>query len=315
MSSIAGTTVVQGPAYILKVKTTRDWGSDDLVYAVVNRGSSKFNFNNFKSLSETFNNLLSITFKIDNGVRTTWETCQDEMMATPAKGSPRLLVDRPYSFGELGTILCEVGIFPSPVGLQYLTRRTTPSKVVEPAAPATLPSVQAVQSKPRELRKASLSRELVRKESMMKDVRKQSESISLLKASMVTSGLAQGARQMIGLPFVETPEVGINVVVGEENDEEQVVVEHGLEGSDAGIEEERGTEQGEILTLVGQEEIEAMKEKVVVAVSKVETLEIANDALTNTVNVLRAQLKSSDESSAKFMAQADKLTAAMPLTM
>ena len=70
--------VVQGPIYILKIKSSKDFKSTELLYALGHKGQANLGLLNLKNIVEDENSRFCLSQKINKGEDTTWEQCLDE---------------------------------------------------------------------------------------------------------------------------------------------------------------------------------------------------------------------------------------------
>ena len=105
MSVLAPDTVIEGRSYILWIKDGDVETGPDSVYAVVNRGNSRFGYQDFEFVCKTSNKKLFFTNKVNDGqMGSTWAHCVYEMKVKKKPvGNPVCMTDRAYSFSEIVT--------------------------------------------------------------------------------------------------------------------------------------------------------------------------------------------------------------------
>ena len=105
MSVLAPDTVIEGRSYILCIKDGDVKTGPDSVYAIVNRGNSRFGYQDFEFVCKTSNKKLFFTNKVNDGqMGSTWAHCVYEMKVKKKPvGNPVCMTDRAYSFSEIVT--------------------------------------------------------------------------------------------------------------------------------------------------------------------------------------------------------------------
>ena len=100
MPALAPDAVIHGKAYVIWVKETSGYTDPDTMYGVVIKGNSKFGHQDFSYVCQTLNRKVFYSKKINDGPGvTTWKMCMDALkVEKPPTGTPRLLIDRPYTF-------------------------------------------------------------------------------------------------------------------------------------------------------------------------------------------------------------------------
>ena len=270
MSVLTPDTVIKGVVYVMWVKDTKPYGDPDSIYAVVHKGNSRFGHQDFKYVSENANKKFMFCTKVIEGKEDpTWQQCLNEMKVLKAPtGSPVTLVDRAYSFVEVTTMAYSSKYFTSDEGLAHLVKKTSPA-----ASSVPVPEPPLSQS------------------SIIAGAKALSENIDLYRAS--DSGLPSNQQPSL----IPAPASVVDTGSVNENAENSVV--HGGNGGDGDTGEEV-----EIL----DEDVENLKERVVMAESANDALRQEREMLESKLTELGVQLKSSMEHQNQFMAAGDVST-------
>ena len=82
----------KGPVYVLKIKSSKDYDSTELLYALAFKGDSSFGLMNFKEIAEVENQTFCLVQKVDNGNDVTWSQCMSEAGDLKPKGRAHTMI-------------------------------------------------------------------------------------------------------------------------------------------------------------------------------------------------------------------------------
>ena len=287
MAALNPQTVIRGPCYIVQIKQFKnDFAGDDLLYAVVYKGNSNFGYSRFKNLCEDSNGMFCLTMKINGGKNTTWQNCKEEAEDLPPKGSPILLIEKAYTFAEVGTIAYSMKLFTDPGGLKILSRRTKP--------PTSCKLVQVLSSAEQASDHVQLTLETAKQ-----------QAAQLANIQRV-AGVPDSAKnnpslvQFLHVSADSVPHVGHNVTVTGEQDK--------LGEDDEQEDEDQGDAVGgeeDINAVVEKRSEEYWKGRALATIARAETAEEENKKLLAKVESMGAKLVASEEQCIKYMAELD----------
>ena len=83
MEATDSTNKLKGPVYVLKLKSSHDFNSTELLYALVHKRTSSLNF---KEIAEDEHGNFCLVQKVDNGKDVNWSQCLDEAGDMKPKG-------------------------------------------------------------------------------------------------------------------------------------------------------------------------------------------------------------------------------------
>ena len=92
MEATDSTKKLKGPVYVLKLKSSHDFNSTELLYALVHKGTSSFGLMNFKEIAEDEHGNFCLVQKVDNGKDVNWSQCLDEAGDMKPKGRAHRIV-------------------------------------------------------------------------------------------------------------------------------------------------------------------------------------------------------------------------------
>ena len=131
-----------GKAYIGRMKAVDDFGGDDLLYAIVYKGSKDtVDFNLFKSVCTTHNDKFFYAKSINKESTTfTMRNCLNAVENYPMSGSIGMsVVDFPMTFKDFGKLAYDTGILTSNKGSELLCLETTRQATVSDVSEVPLP--------------------------------------------------------------------------------------------------------------------------------------------------------------------------------
>ena len=78
METLGSNQKIKGPVYVLKIKSSKEYNSTELLYALAFKGDSSFGLMNFKEVAEVENRTYCLVQKVDNGNDVTWSQCMSQ---------------------------------------------------------------------------------------------------------------------------------------------------------------------------------------------------------------------------------------------
>ena len=130
MSTLNPETVIQGKAYLMWIKDSKEYSDPDYYYGVAFKGNSRFGHSDFSYVCMKRNKKVFFSKCINEGQEDpTWQECMEAMdMGKAPVGHPKLLTDRAYTFAEVAMIAYQEKYFTDQEGLQVVSKKTAPPK-------------------------------------------------------------------------------------------------------------------------------------------------------------------------------------------
>ena len=290
MAGFDPSTVVKGPCYVFKIKSSKqDYTGGDLVYGVIYKGDKKYGFMDFRSLCDEKNNLFFLGFKVNDGENCTWQDCLDDMDANPPRGTPLDVSDRPLSFEEVAFIAYEKEIFTDKKGLTTLKKKT--AKRIKPVQKVPPPRLITE----RQVLLPNIADTVQQSEQLSSSKTQQAQKWTADKSHGFTFLAGLGGNEVSKEEVVTTSAVSDFVVIEDDDNDDGKSGGGNSGGARTGID-----------GVVEQRTYEYWKEMALAAKYRAEALEEDKAKLGVQIVALEANLHAAEQQSIKFMAEMDK---------
>ena len=280
---------VRGVAYIGRIKSMDSHQGEDEVYGVVYcKGKGVMDYSLFKSVCSTHNDRFFYARKVNGKQSFTMRECLTASSNFPMLGDSGVsMLEHPMTFPEFGLLAHELGFLSSESGLEILKEKdaSTGGKTIDSSAAVKVVVQEVpVPSPPKvvpKLSKASVDKKRI--SDMMKTA-----SCTVIDKRIFSedpSAYKQSERQLLGLgnPGTDGAEQGL------------------LGGDDIPFSNEEvigGVSSSGFANLT----VDGLRDRCLVAETKVESLGLVIGERDEEIALLKAQLESSKENSAQFMA-------------
>ena len=102
--------MIQGPIYAFRIKRNNTFDAPELLYSLCVKGSTNFGVMDMDKLGKE-NGRKCLTKRLRDGDSMSWEDCLEAAKGFPPIGAPLQLLERIFTFAEMGTIAYKEGIF------------------------------------------------------------------------------------------------------------------------------------------------------------------------------------------------------------
>ena len=186
---------ISGKAYIGRIKAVDNFGAEDLLYGIVYKGSQdKVDFNLFKSVCSTHNNMFFYAKSINKGSTTfTMRNCLNTVENYPMVGSRGIsMLNFPMTFYEFGKLAYEINVLSSSKGFDLLCqgKEGAQDDTVVDEREVTLPPPVSAASRVRSV--------ITKKMEVTEMIKKAHDNAKKLSALQAPDSLTQGERFLLG---------------------------------------------------------------------------------------------------------------------
>ena len=281
--------VVTGPIYVLKIKSSKEFKSKEMLYSIVHKGASNMGLLLFKEIVEDMNTNFCLTQTVNNRNDTTWDQCLTEAGDIKPKGDPLMFIDKVYTFLEIGELAYKHNVLTNKQGLEIIQRR---GKQQQEVSPELIPGAMKGAKKPG----VTLSELVSEAHDTAAAFRAQYQSLG----NPPIPNSSQGLQQLVGT--ITSDEVFIvpdesNEVTITTTEVDNATVSYDPSAKSSGDQDDCGT---------GSLTLNDWMARALAAESKVKELENYQNGAIHEIAVLRSKLNSTEILNFGYMAELDK---------